>query len=108
MVNNDNHNFIAKQEHNETYRAKKVISYKDDGSGNMITEATTDLSIRIANDSGITGVQYIGKATPGTATSAAGWQIKRLDETTGTVITFADGDIQFDNVWDDRESLSYS
>lgn len=51
---------------------------------------------------------YIGSALPGSVTSAAVWQVKLLDETTGLVTTFADGDANFDNIWDDRASLSYS
>lgn len=52
---------------------------------------------------------YIGKADTGTATSAASWRIKRVQETGGEVITqYADGNSNFDNVWDNRASLSYS
>lgn len=53
---------------------------------------------------------YVGKHAPGTATSAAVWQIKRLTfDAAGDVITeVADGDLDFDNVWDDRASLTYS
>lgn len=54
---------------------------------------------------------YIGLATPGTATSAAGWQIKKLsydgNDITESVL-FADGDTNFDNKWSERASLSYS
>lgn len=53
-------------------------------------------------------VTYVGKAKVGTATSADQWQIQRIDETSDTVITWADGDDKFNNVWDDRASLSYS
>ena len=52
---------------------------------------------------------YIGEAIPGTATSAALWRIKRMVETgPDLVITWADGNESFDNVWDNRASLSYS
>ena len=49
-------------------------------------------------------VTYIGDAPPGTATSAVGWRILRIDTTTSSNQTFqyADGDALFDNVWDDR------
>lgn len=53
---------------------------------------------------------YVGKALPGTLTSAGSWQIKKLvygsdgDVTT----TFADGDALFNNIWDNRAILSYS
>ena len=55
------------------------------------------------------GVSYVGKAAPKSDTTAPVWQIQRL-LTTGSVlsVTFADGDRNFDNVWDDRASLTYS
>jgi hypothetical protein len=48
---------------------------------------------------------YIGEALPGTATSSATWRIKKW---TGTAMLFADGNGDYDNVWDDRIGLSYS
>jgi hypothetical protein len=53
-------------------------------------------------------ITYVGQAAPGTATSAAAWSIKRLDSTSGLVVLWADGDANFNNIWDDRASLSYS
>lgn len=50
---------------------------------------------------------YVGVAKPGTATSAASWQIKRITDATGDV-DWAVGDIKFTNIWDNRTSLSYS
>lgn len=77
-----------------------------DGSG-ALSVGNVAYDTYIATDSGDTNVTYIGTATPGTATSAASWQIKKVDETSGTVIKYADGNANFDNVWDNRESLSY-
>lgn len=56
-------------------------------------------------------ITYIGEALPGTATSTAAWRIKRLDESDSIVeliITWADGNDNFDNTWNNRASLSYS
>ena len=52
---------------------------------------------------------YIGQAKIGTATSTADWQIQKISES-GTVTTFtwADGNTEYDNIWDNRASLSYS
>lgn len=52
---------------------------------------------------------FIGKGKPGSGDSAAVWQIQRLT-VVGMVILveWAEGDDEFDNVWDDRASLSYS
>jgi beta-glucosidase-like glycosyl hydrolase len=55
------------------------------------------------------GVTYVGEALPGSLTSAASWRIKRITEVGPDVsIEWSDGDSNFDNVWDDRLSLSYS
>ncbi len=53
-------------------------------------------------------IDYVGEASTGSATSGASWRIKRVDSTTGTVIQWADGNSNFDNIWDNRASLSYS
>lgn len=60
-------------------------------------------------DTASTTITYIGKANPGSLGSEDKWQILRI-QTSGTVDTFewADGNENFDNVWDNRVSLSYS
>jgi|SRR3989344_1319834 len=52
-------------------------------------------------------VDYVGEATIGTTTSAASWRIKKVDSTSGIIIQWA-GTGVFDQVWDNRTSLSYS
>ena len=55
------------------------------------------------------GTSYIGYADLGTANADAGWRIKKtVVAGTVTTITYADGNKLFDNVWDNRTSLSYS
>lgn len=52
---------------------------------------------------------YVGWAAAGTATSCALWRIKKIVISGEDItVTWADGDADFDNVWDDRASLSYS
>ncbi|MCB1711298.1 MAG: hypothetical protein KDH96_02095, partial [Candidatus Riesia sp.] len=53
-------------------------------------------------------ILYIGKAPVGSATSSAVWQIAKLDTTSGLVKTWADGNSNFDNVWDDILTITYS
>jgi hypothetical protein len=66
-----------------------------------------ELTLRL-DDAG-SGTTYIGDALPSTATDAATWRIKRMVETGPDLeILWADGDANFDNVWDDRAGLSYS
>ena len=50
---------------------------------------------------------YIGNAVPGTATSSALWRIKRLTNADNTIV-WADGNANFDNIYDNRATLSYS
>ena len=52
-------------------------------------------------------IDYVGEASIGTATSAASWRIKRVDSTTGIIIQWA-GTGVFNQIWDNRASLSYS
>lgn len=61
-------------------------------------------AVRIATAGNIT---YVGKAAIGALPSAPVWQIQRLDETSGLVLTWADGDPSYNNVWDNRASLTY-
>ena len=53
---------------------------------------------------------YFGLAAHGAATSAAAWQIRKLDYSGSNLITIksANGTDTFTNIWDDRVSLSYS
>ena len=48
---------------------------------------------------------YIGKALCGSATSAAVWQIKRIDATTGTIIQWCGGTQNFVYIFDDRAAI---
>jgi len=53
-------------------------------------------------------VTYVAKAAPGTAQSTAKWQVSKVDETTGTILTWADGNSSYDNIATDLTALSYS
>lgn len=51
---------------------------------------------------------YYGIASPGTATSAASWRIKKVVFSGGgATIAFADGNKNFDNIWDNRLTYTY-
>jgi len=86
-----------------------------DSSGNPISPSNPlpiqkdgDFAVNVQIDSGDSNIEYVGTAAIGSATSAAVWKIKRINYTTGTVIEYADGDESFNNIFDNRESLSYS
>lgn len=51
---------------------------------------------------------YVGEATIAAPTSSPIWRIRKIDTSTGVDIKWADGNSNFDNVWDNRSSLTYS
>lgn len=52
---------------------------------------------------------YIGEAVPGTSTSSALWRIKRVEEIGPDInILWSSGSSDFNKIWDDRLSYSYS
>ena len=53
-------------------------------------------------------VTYLGLAAPGTAQGTAKWQARKIDTTSGIVITWADGNANFDNEATDLTALTYS
>jgi hypothetical protein len=64
----------------------------------------------VRKDDAGSGITYYGWAATGTATSSATWRIMKMDKSADPdfSITWADGNDSFDNVWDNRASLSYS
>jgi len=92
----------------ENFKIPIRAGYKYNRStGNMEVEEGENLAVRVAADSGDSNVEYIGQAAIGAATDAASWQIMKVDKTSGTIITWADSNEDFDNVWNNREALSY-
>jgi hypothetical protein len=81
-------------EHDATLDAKTVTDVK--------------LTIRVATHSVTPTLEYIGEALAGSVEGSAVWGIRRIDTATGTIVLWADGNTNFDNIWTNRESLSYS
>lgn len=74
-----------------------------------VQHTTAELVLTFRQDGPTGGVTYYGFAAAGTATSAASWKIaKETVSGVSTTLLFADGDVNFNNVWDNRASLSYS
>ena len=69
-------------------------------------EITAPVAFRL--DEASATISYLGEAQIGTLTSSALWKIKKLDSTSGLIITWADGNYLADNVWDNRASLTYT
>ena len=76
---------------------KKTIDDLDNGYTLQYERASAD-------------VYYRGDAPVGSSTASAVWRIRRgTDLGGGSVeVLFADGDDEFDNIWDNRAALSYS
>lgn len=105
----DNSEHVGPDTTGDNVHAKKVVAYSWNPSTSeweRDSGANPAQAVRI-DDSSVGGVTFIGKANIGSATSAAAWQIQKLDESAGLVKTWADGDASFNNVWDDRTSLTY-
>lgn len=83
------------------------MSYKD-GLSNAPSESTFSPAFAEINDttSSLT-YSYFCEASAGSLSSDAVWRISRLTNATG-VVQWADGNGLFDNVADNRTSLSYS
>jgi hypothetical protein len=100
----------------------ETVTYDNGGSGLAATDVQAAIDELAASggtgapmqyatelDDAGAGVTYVGEAVPGSATGDPAWRVKRITETGPDVsITWADGDADFDNVWDSRATLSYS
>lgn len=95
---------ILEKVYDEVFRALTVAQYGYDGV-TLQRQKADALAMKITVSGSIT---YIGIAAPGTAQGTAKWQCKKIDETTGTVITWADGNATFDNIATDLTALTYS
>jgi len=82
-------------------RYRKIMQY--DSNGVPLGEQAI-----ILDDYTTVNVTYVCKAKIGTLSSVASWQIMKIDESTGMVITWADGNSSYDNIADNRAALSYS
>lgn len=68
-----------------------------------------DVPNKVLVDTTTTGSYYIGEAVPNSATSSALWRVFKVEvSATSTTVQFADGNDNFDKIWDNRASLSYS
>lgn len=103
-------------EHTDENHAKKVNSYVwNSGSGvweRMTQPGAAANYITKIDDTTTASMVYVGKAAltgSAVATSSAVWQIKRLDSSSLALDKkWADGNDSFDNVWDNRASLTYN
>lgn len=67
---------------------------------------TEDLAQRV-DDSTTPNTVYIGYAALGSLEADPVWRMKKIDTTSGADTTWADGDDSYDNIWNDRTTLTY-
>ena len=77
---------------------------------NPATEETMQsIAGKVATKVTVSGtVTYVASAEPGSAQSSAVWSAQKIDESSGVVVTWADGDTNYDNVATDLTTLTYS
>jgi hypothetical protein len=77
------------------------------GVAQQVTSSDSLLQVLIDEASGT--ITYVGDANPGIATATAEWRIQKINTSSNPItVLWADGNTSFDNVWDNRASLSYS
>lgn len=83
-----------------------ILDISIDENDKITTQAKAlALQVDAVSDS----LMYIGEAAPGVATATAAWRIKKMTITgTVTAIAWADGNGNFDNIWDNRAALTYA
>lgn len=95
---------IFNRSFNEETQQLMVLLLGQDGQGIQMLNAD-NLAIKVTVSGSIT---YVGKAAPGSDQASAVWQCMKIDETSGTVITWANGNANFDNIATDLTALTYS
>ena len=108
---------IDNESYNDTYKIKQTALYvfnvatntfvpvRGDASGNLLTAGAGVSALRLDNTT-TANITYLGKAVTSTLNSSAVWQIQKIDQTSGTVITWADNG-KFTQIWDNRVGLTY-
>jgi hypothetical protein len=67
-----------------------------------------DSNLDVRYDEVDANTAYLGLAAIDSNISQPVWQIKKLDFTTGVIMLWADGNSNFDNVWNDRATITYT
>lgn len=96
---------VLNRSYDSTLDVIAVLPLEFDPSGATKRSVTGNLALKVTVSGSIT---YVAEAAIGTVQSAASWRVKKVDTTSGTVVTWCDGNDNFDNVATDLTALSYS
>lgn len=94
---------------NRSYdRTTSVLAFESltyNGTANPTRLVSKEMATKVT----VSGTStYVAKAPIASAQASAIWQAKKIDTTSGVVITWADGNASFDNVATDLTALTYS
>lgn len=96
---------IDNESFNAQFSMAQTIGLDYDPSGGLRPGITKSIATKIKIDG--TNL-YVGKAAIGSSLSASVWQVKKIDTSSGVLITWANGDAEFDNKMDAPETLTYA
>lgn len=68
---------------------------------NSVSTTLPSEALRV-DDTTTPNVTYVGYGAMGAATGDSVWKMKKIDTSSGVVITWADGDASYNNEWDNR------
>lgn len=97
-------------------RVFKVLAFELLGkNGSTLQTIGTDLrgsldvqgAFQFNQNSSNAAILYTGEAVIGASTASPVWRICKIDTSNGVNIKYADGDEEFNNIYDNRESLTY-
>lgn len=80
------------------------VSTAEDGVASALASR---FIIKVKEDSGDPNITYVGMAPTGSVDTASVWQLRRIDENDGTIVTYK-GSGLFNQRWDQRETGSYA
>lgn len=97
---------VLNEVYDEGSKTLKVVSGEYDGS-ELQNPVSSQVATKIVESGSYV---YVCIAPIGTPQATAGWQCKKIDQSTAgtTVITWADGDALFNNIATDPTALTYS
>lgn len=96
--------YMGNRSFDDTYKQNAVETLGFDGQSLQRLNAS-NMAVKVVVDGTNT---FLALAAPGTPQSTAKWQCRKIDTSTGVIITWADGNSNFDNVSSDLSSLTYS
>lgn len=95
---------ILNDSYDKTTQTIGVQNLSYDGTSNPQRDVSKNVALKVTT---VGSVTYVGKAVIGSAQASAVWQCKKIDTTSGVVITWA-GSGSFNQVATDLTVLSYS